>query len=260
MNQREPITPIDQEQQRQIARLLWRLGSRDSADRWTAQTELRKNSAIPVPLLLAFMVRFARVRRQSPFLLFLGLLTATLLLLGLLLVFDGLYGRASHLPVLMAGMIGLALMLRRWLVMRDAATRALANYNDPRAAGPLIEHLAGDQGDRETRIIARELLLHLLPRVQPQIAGQLTVPQQDALRALAAGDDTDLKAAAGPCLQVIAARRTHERLRGNLLRVIDASDFKRAQPTESHDHNGRSQDILTQDIPLQNTSTQGDDT
>ncbi len=224
-------TSAAQDQQR-IVRLLWRLGSRHSADRWTAQTQLRQLPPIPMPLLLAFMVRLARIRRQAPFLLFLGLLAATILLLGLLLVFDSLYGRASHLPALGAGVVGVALMLRRWTSMRDAATRVLANYNDLRAVGPLIEALTDGQEDREICVVARELLLHLLPRMQPQNAELLTAPQQEALLTLAHGDDADLKAAAERCLQAVAARRIRQRVRGNLLRVIDADTTQTVVPPE----------------------------
>jgi HEAT repeat protein len=230
----EILSPQDQQQ---IVRLLWRLGGRHSADRWTAQTELRKMPPIPLPLLLAVMVRLARVRRQAPFLLFLGLLAATFLLLGLLLIFDSRYGRSSHLPTLAAGVAGIVLMVRRWLLMRDAAIRALAGYNDVRAVGPLIEALQGEQTDRETRKVARELLLHLLPRVQPQNADLLTASQQEALRNLRNhGEDPELQAAAAGCLEVISARRTRERLRGNLLRVIDGNPNSTHNSTQGEDH------------------------
>jgi hypothetical protein len=231
MSQETASTP---DQQQRIIDLLMRLGSANNADRWTAQTELRKLPPVPLPLLLTFMVRLARIRRQAPFLLFLGLLTSGILLLGLLLIFDHLFGRSSHLLVLCAGIAGVALMMRRWLVMRDTARRALANYNDIRAVGPLLEHLSDEPGDRETRKIARELLLHLLPRVQPLNAELLTTEQQEALQRLIDGDDADLKAAAQRCSQAATARRTRERVRGSLLRVI-AADETQAELSHNRD-------------------------
>ena len=60
--------------------------------------------------------------------------------------------------------------------------------------------------------------------------------------AILAEETGDLKAAAAQCLQALAARRTRERLRGNLLRVIDTNDAQFAAPEDhstlrKHQHN-----------------------
>jgi hypothetical protein len=183
---------LTQAQHQQIARLLLRLGSNENADRWTAQTELRKMAPLPVPVLVAHMARLERVQRQSPFLLFLGLFASCFLLLGLLLVFDTTFGPISRIPVLVAALTTLALMLRRWVRMRAAAIRALDSYNDARQVGPLAQVLAEANGDREMQTVARALLLRLLPRMQQAQAGLLTSEQRGGLLALLATDDTPL--------------------------------------------------------------------
>jgi hypothetical protein len=229
-----------------------------------AQTELRKLPPLPLPVLLACMTRLERVRKQSPFLLFLGLFASGFLLIGLLLVFDTLFGRASEVPVLIAGLAGIALILRRWLTLRGVALRALVHYNDVRLVGPLTEFVTAGEGDREAQIVARNLLAHLLPRLQPGHADLLTPAQRNSLHALLldpdptqvtaalkalaqVGDEAaetavrqrlaqqpQLDAAAQECLQAIAARRTQRRLRNNLLRVIpsDVPQSMAARQTE----------------------------
>ncbi len=255
------------EARRQLTHLLLRLGGTDNAVRWMAQTELRQSAPVPVELLLPPLIRLARVRRQSPFLFGTGLFAAGMLLLGLLLVFDAWLGRVSHLPVLAAGLIVILLMLRRWLLLRGAATRALANFNDVRVTGPLLKTL--DHPNREARLVTRELLLHLLPRFRAVHAGLLDAADQARLLGLLIGEDASLTIAAlqalaqldiedalplvrelaagkGPAAidpQVreaaqtywaeIRARSARQRVSRNLLRVIDSNqpDIDMAQST-----------------------------
>src|SRR5258708_1495175 len=99
------------EREDELDTLLPQLGSRDNAERWKAQTQLGQAAPFPIEILMPRLVRLARIRRQAPFLMFVGLMTAGLLVLGLLLVFDRLFGSASHLPVLLAGLVGMGLMV-----------------------------------------------------------------------------------------------------------------------------------------------------
>jgi len=199
-------------QHQRIARLLMRLGSKDSADRWTAQTELRRTAALPVPVLLAHLAHIERIRRQSPFLIFLGLLASLFLVLALLLVFDTMFGRISHIPALVAGLVVAVLMQRRWMAMRAAATRALANYNDARQVGPLAQFLAEGNGDPNRQAVARDLLIQLLPRIQRQHADELTEQQRAGLLALLDRDDTPLLLALLQSLARIGDAATEQRI------------------------------------------------
>jgi hypothetical protein len=229
--------------------LLSRLGSPDQAERWRAQTELRQSEPFPIDLLMPRLIRLARIRRQAPFLIVTGILTSGLLLLGLLLVFDRLFGRASHVPVLLAGLVGIGLMAWRWKRLRGVAARALHQFNDVRQVPALIAALSDDGHER--RVVARELLLHLLLRLRPDPTAPPDATLQTslcslldieapplvlaALKALAATNDgsalervqrltaegtPDVRKAAEECAQEIVAQRMRKRVQHDLLPIV----------------------------------------
>src|SRR5262249_28506263 len=107
---------------------------------------------------------------------------------------DMRFGQASHVPVLLAGLISIILMVRRWQGLRGAAGRAIDHFNDARVTGPLL--MALEDSSHELRLVAREVLLNLLPRLRPIHANYLAEAQRERLIALLDGDDVPLAIAA----------------------------------------------------------------
>ena len=167
-----------------VARLLLRLGSRYNADRWMAQTELRKLPALPLPVLLACMTRLERVRKQSPFLLFLGLFASGFLLIGLLLVF--MVGPYTPIGSLLADLhqsatnTFLALVIAE--VYESAPYYVLGAQSAFASVEPRLEQQAGLLGDRPRRVFRRVTL----PLAAPGLAMSLSIAWARAMGAFGA--------------------------------------------------------------------------
>lgn len=85
-----------------------------------------------------------------------------------------------------------------WFKTRDSSVHALALLNDPRAIGPLALALTADS--TEVRRSARGALANLLPRLTPELAGKMTLEQQECLLRTLDRADSEV---AGPVLKVI---------------------------------------------------------
>ncbi len=159
--------------------LLKQLGSAERAERWTAQREVRELNQAQLAALVPKIVRLYLMRQQSGFTLLLGIFAFPIVLLGLLLLFDAVFGRVSHGPVFLSGIAGGCLAVRRWFLQRQRITRTLTSLTDLRLVAPLADLL--EQGSGAQKFAARSLLSRLIPRIRPTDLASLTPTQRDTV-------------------------------------------------------------------------------
>lgn len=169
--------------------LLKQLGSVERAERWTAQREVRELTPADLESLVPQILRLHLIRQQSGFTLLLGIFAFPIVLLGLLLLFDAVFGRVSHGPVFLSGIAGGGLAVRRWFLQRQRISRTLNSLTDSRLVAPLADVV--HYGSAAQKVVALALLQRLIPRLRPTDLASLTPTQRDTLQSL----EPDRKAA-----------------------------------------------------------------